>query len=179
VASRKILVIDDSKVIQRMVKDMLPAGNFEVLQALDGQAGLKMIMAQKPDLIMLDFLLPKVSGWEVFQQLEKIAKAKGKFTPLVLMSGRKEEVAEKIAEPFKYFEFIEKPFEQKKLIGAIRSAMNKSINWPGGKPEPGPSPGGDKEIAALKKQMAKMQGEINTLKKQLTQVVTLIKQKLK
>jgi DNA-binding response OmpR family regulator len=189
VASRKILVIDDSKVIQRMVKDMLPTGNFEVLQALDGEVGLKMIRAQNPDLIMLDFLLPKVSGWEVFQQLEKVAKAKGKFTPLVLMSGRKEEVVEKIAEPFEYFEFIEKPFEQKKLIVAIKSAMNKSIGWPGGvpkdgkpggvQPKPSPSSGGDAEIVALKKQIVKMQGEINTLKKQLTQVVTLIKQKLK
>lgn len=182
-ASRKILVIDDSKVIQRMVKDMLPQGNFDVLQALDGEAGLKLIRAKNPDLIMLDFLLPKVSGWEVFQQLEKFANSKGKFIPLVLMSGRKEEVAEKIAEPFEYFEFIEKPFEQKKLIHAIKSSMAKAGKWApsGGVPAAAAGGGGasDAEIKALKKQIAKMQGEINTLKKQLTQVVTLIKQKLK
>lgn len=184
-ASRKILVIDDSKVIQRMVKDMLPPGNFEVLQALDGEAGLKLIRTENPDLIMLDFLLPKVSGWEVFQQLEKFAKARGKRIPLVLMSGRKEEVTEKLSEPFKHFEFIEKPFEQKKLIAAIKSAMAKAVipidgvapvNPP--KIDAVPVAGGD-EIQALKKQLAAMQAEIDTLKKQLTQVVTLIKQKLK
>jgi len=185
VASRKILVIDDSKVIQRMVKDMLPPGNFEVLQALDGEAGLKLIRAENPDLIMLDFLLPKVSGWEVFQQLEKFAKAKEKMIPLVLMSGRKEEVTEKLPEPFEHFEFIEKPFEQKKLIAAIKSAMVKSTKWSDGVPataapaHAAAAAGGGDDIQALKKQLATMQAEINTLKKQLTQVVTLIKQKLK
>jgi len=185
VANRKILVIDDSKVIQRMVKDMLPPGNFEVLQALDGEAGLKLIRAENPDLIMLDFLLPKVSGWEVFQQLEKFAKAKGKRIPLVLMSGRKEEVTEKLSEPFKHFEFIEKPFEQKKLIAAIKSAMAKAVTPIEDAPvkppkiDVVPSDGGGDDIQALKKQLATMQAEIDTLKKQLTQVVTLIKQKLK
>ncbi len=184
-ASRKILVIDDSKTIQRMVKDMLPPGNFNVLQALDGEAGIKLIRAENPDLIMLDFLLPKVSGWEVFQQLEKLAKARGKRIPLVLMSGRKEEVTEKLSEPFKHFEFIEKPFEQKKLIAAIKSAMAKAVIPIDGvapvkppKSDVVPSGGGD-DIQALKKQMAAMQAEIDTLKKQLTQVVALIKQKLK
>lgn len=184
-ASHKILVIDDSKVIQRMVKDMLPPGNFEVLQAKDGEEGLKLIKTGHPNLIMLDFLLPKVSGFEVFQQLEKMSNAQGKMIPLVLMSGRKPEVTEKIPEPFEYFEFIEKPFQQKQLITAIKSAMAKSVKWkpPGGVPAPTTDGGGGgasaAEIKALKQQIVKMQGEINTLKKQLTQVVTLIKQKLK
>jgi len=180
VASHKILVIDDSKVIQRMVKDMLPPGNFEVLQALDGEAGLKMIKTGHPNLIMLDFLLPKVSGFEVYQQLEKMSNAQGKMIPLVLMSGRKPEVTEKIPEPFEYFEFIEKPFQQKQLITAIKSAMAKAgkrkFDGDGGGGGGGASAA---EIQALKKQIAKMQGEINTLKKQLNQVVTLIKQKLR
>ncbi len=182
-ASHKILVIDDSAVIRRMVRDMLPAGNFEVLEAKDGEQGLKQIREERPNLIMLDFLLPKVSGWEVFQQLEKISKTEGKMTPLVLMSGRKEEVAEKIAEPFNYFEFIEKPFEKKSLIEAIKTSMAKAKKWqPEGTPVPQPVPGGGAsaaEIQALKQQMAKMQAEINALKKQMSQVVTLIKTKLK
>lgn len=185
-ASHKILVIDDSAVIRRMVRDMLPAGNFEVLEAKDGEQGLKQIREERPNLIMLDFLLPKVSGWEVFQQLEKISKTEGKMTPLVLMSGRKEEVAEKIAEPFNYFEFIEKPFEKKSLIEAIKTSMAKAKKWQAeGAASPQGATGGAgggasaAEIKALKQQMAKMQAEINALKKQMTQVVTLIKTKLK
>lgn len=181
-ASQKILVIDDSKVIQRMVKDMLPP-SFDVVQALDGEEGLKQIASTKPSLIMLDFLLPKVSGWEVFQHLEKISTAQGKMTPLVLMSGRKPEVTEKIPEPFEYFEFIEKPFQQKQLISAIKVAIEKAKKF---SPHPdatvkddGHAVAVNAEIAAIKQQMAAMQNDINTLKKQLTQVVTLIKQKLK
>ncbi|GAB4303950.1 MAG: hypothetical protein Fur0025_45480 [Oscillatoriaceae cyanobacterium] len=186
-ATNKILVIDDSKVIQKMVREMLPPGNFDVLQAKDGEEGLKMIREEHPNLIMLDFLLPKVSGWEVFQELQKIAEAEGKMTPLVLMSGRKEEVAEKISEPFEYFEFIEKPFEKKSLIGAIKSAMPKAKLWhpPGGRGSStsgGAAAGGGvsaAEIMAMKKQIATMQAEIDALKKQVSQIITVVKQKLK
>jgi two-component system response regulator len=178
VASQKILVIDDSKVIQRMVKDMLPT-SFDVIQALDGEEGIKQIASTKPNLIMLDFLLPKVSGWEVFQHLEKISNAQGKMIPLVLMSGRKPEVTEKIPEPFEYFEFIEKPFQQKQLISAIKVAFEKAKKFPQPGPEPRPVHDQAAEIAKLKQQMAAMQNDINILKKQLTQIVTLIKQKLK
>lgn len=173
-ASHKILVIDDSKVIQKTVKSMLPPGNFEVLEAKDGEEGLKRIRQDKPSLIMLDFLLPKKSGWEVFQEIQ--ASSDLRSIPLVLMSGRKEEVTEKISEPFEYFEFIGKPFEKKQLIDAIKTAMAKSK-----KPRATTAPaaaGGD-DVAALKAQMAQMQKEIDTLKKQLGQILTFIKQKLK
>jgi CheY-like chemotaxis protein len=181
VASHKILVIDDSKVIQKTVKSMLPPGNFEVLEAKDGEEGLNKIRQDKPSLIMLDFLLPKKSGWEVFQEIQ--ANADLRAIPLLLMSGRKEEVTEKISEPFEYFEFIGKPFEKKQLIDAIKSAMAKAKKprvaaaVPAAVAATGTA-GGD-DVAALKAQMAQMQGEIDALKKQLNQVLTFIKQKLK
>ncbi|WP_281362079.1 response regulator [Oxynema aestuarii] len=183
--ANKILVIDDSKVIQRMVKEMLPAGNFEVLEARDGEQGLKLIRSENPNLIMLDFLLPKVSGWEVFQQLDKMSNTQGKMTPLVLMSGRKEEVTEKISEPFEFFEFIEKPFEKKSLIEAIKTSMAKAKKWKpkGGAAKAAPAGaaavGGLKEIQAIEQKMAKMQAEIDALKKQNAQILNFIKQKLK
>ena len=122
-AAHKILVIDDSRVIRNMVRDMLPPANFEVLEAADGIKGLEMIQKEKPWMIMLDFLLPRMSGFEVYETLQQSAELSR--IPLVLMSGRKEEVTSKIAEPFedKYLVFIEKPFEQKELITAIKRAM--------------------------------------------------------
>ena len=111
VASHKILVIDDSRVIRMRVRDMLPQGNFDVIEAKDGVEGMEAIRGQRPNLIMLDFLLPRMSGWEVFQEIQ--AQPDLQRIPLVLMSGRREEVTEKIQEPFEYFEFIQKPFEQK------------------------------------------------------------------
>lgn len=179
-ATHKILVIDDSRVIRMRVRDMLPQGNFEVLEAKDGVEGLNAIREQRPNLIMLDFLLPRMSGWEVFQEVQ--AQPDLQHIPLVLMSGRREEVTEKITEPFEYFEFIQKPFEQKELIEAIKSAMAKAR-----KPRPkaaataaAAAGGGDAaEIQALQAKVAKLEGEVVQLKGQISKILAFIKQKLK
>ena len=182
-ASHKILVIDDSKVIRMRVREMLPPGNFEVLEAKDGVEGLNLIRQERPNLIMLDFLLPKMSGWEVFQQIQTSRELQ--TIPLVLMSGRKEEVAEKITEPFEYFAFVEKPFEKKQLVDAIKEAMGKAKNRPvtaAPAATTSAQTGGEAssaEIEALNAKVAKMQAEIDGLKKQISQIVTLIKQKLR
>lgn len=177
-ASHKILVIDDSRVIRNMVRDMLPKGNFQVLEAKDGVEGMDCIRQERPNLIMLDFLLPRMSGYEVFQQIQSQADLQS--IPLVLMSGRREEVAEKIPEPFEFFEFIEKPFEQKELIEAIKLAMAKA-RLPRRQPAAaaaGAASAGGADVEALNAKIEKMQGEIDTLKKQLTQVLMFIKQKM-
>jgi two-component system response regulator len=183
VASHKILVIDDSRVIRNMVRDMLPKGNFQVLEAKDGVEGLNCIRQERPNLIMLDFLLPRMSGWEVFQQIQ--AHTDLQTIPLVLMSGRREEVAEKIPEPFEFFEFIEKPFEQKELIEAIKAAMAKARL-----PRPraataataasaATSTAGSGDVEALNQKIQKMQAEIDMLKKQMSQLFAFVKQKMK
>lgn len=208
-ASNKILVIDDTTVVRVKVREMLPPGNFEVLEAKDGLEGLNFIRQEKLSLIMLDFLLPKMSGWEVFQQVQ--AQPELRKIPLVIMSGRKEEVTEKIPEPFEYFEFLGKPFDQKQLINAIKLAMSKAK-----KPRTEAIPVGavaaqngavatigakngtvatasvitptttsdiesdaSAQINALNEKINQMQAEIDGLKKQLAQVVTFIKQKIK
>jgi DNA-binding response OmpR family regulator len=180
VASHKILVIDDSRVIRNMVRDMLPKGNFEVLEAKDGIEGLNLIQQEKPNLIMLDFLLPRMSGWDVFQHIQSSTELQR--IPLVVMSGRREEVAEKISEPFEFFEFIEKPFEQKELIEAIKTAMSKArLPRPqavGAASTEGAGAGSD-EVAQMKQQIATLQKEIDTLKRQMAQLLTYIKQKLR
>ncbi|WAL60012.1 response regulator [Thermocoleostomius sinensis] len=181
-ASHKILVIDDSRVIRNMVRDMLPKGNFEVLEAKDGLEGMNCIRQERPNLIMLDFLLPRMSGWEVFQQIQNQTDLQA--IPLVLMSGRREEVTEKISEPFEYFEFIEKPFEQKQLFEAIKSAMVKAkLPRPQATPAATIAPiertESSAEVQRLIQKMEKMQAEIDLLKKQMSQLLTFIKQKLK
>lgn len=184
-ATQKILVIDDSKVIRMRVKEMLPQGNVEIIEAQDGLQGLNLIRTEQPSLIMLDFLLPKMSGWEVYQEIEKSPELHS--IPLVVMSGRKEEITEKLPEPFKYFSFVGKPFEKKQLIEAIQDATKKARSRPvaatsssgGGSQSGGDTSAMEAEIQALKQQMSKMNSEIEGLKKQLVQLVGFIKQKLK
>jgi CheY-like chemotaxis protein len=215
VANSKILVIDDSRVIRKTVKDMLPEGDFEVIEAKDGVEGINLVNELHPSLIMLDFILPKMSGWEVFQQIQSHPDLQK--IPLVLMSGRREEVTNKIAEPFEFFEFVEKPFDKLSLAQAIKEAMAKAkkvrpqavtaLEVPIDRAE-------TPEIEALQERMLEMENsttqsaqewmtqltnfrkasnaeiedlqlqiesqnaEIATLKKQLAQLVILIKKKL-
>ncbi len=189
--ANKILVIDDTTVIRVKVREMLPPGNFEVLEAKDGLEGYNLILKEKVSLIMLDFILPKMSGWEVFQKIQ--ANPELKKIPLVIMSGRKEEVTEKIPEPFEYFEFLNKPFDNRQLINAIKSAMAKAAKQgrtdavtPAatttaavGATKAGTEGASAAEIQALNAKIAKMQAEIDNLKKHLTLVVRFIKQKIK
>ncbi|MBD2653248.1 MULTISPECIES: response regulator [Synechocystis] len=177
-SAHKILVIDDSKVIRMRVRDMLPQGNFEVIEAKDGLEGFNLIQSERPNLIMLDFLLPKMSGWEVFQSVQERPELRA--IPLVLMSGRKEEVLEKIPEPFEYFAFVEKPFEQRELVAAIKEAMVKAKKHAPVASVGSAVPAGDlaAEVQLLKQQVAQMHGEIDQLKKQLGQLVNFIKQRL-
>jgi CheY-like chemotaxis protein len=188
VSTHKVLVIDDSKVIRMRVKDMLPEGNFDIIEAKDGLEGFNLIRTENPNLIMLDFLLPKMSGWEVYQEIQK--QPQYRAIPLVLMSGRKEEVTDKITEPFEYFSFVEKPFDKEQLIDAIRDAMMKAKRQPQGfAPEsPGVSAGdtGGVDLAALtseieflKSKVYRLEQESEQIKKQFNQLVTFIKQKLK
>lgn len=178
-ASHKVLVIDDSAVIRNMVRDMLPKGNFDVLEAKDGVQGINLVRQERPTLIMLDFLLPRMSGWEVFQQIQEQPELRS--IPLVLMSGRKEEVTEKLHEPFEYFEFVQKPFDQRQLIEAIKAAMSKSKRRPAAVPTAAPAAAaaGGGDLLALRQQVAKLQGEVDLLKKQQAQILAFIKQKLK
>ncbi len=172
-ASHKILVIDDSRVIRMRVRDMLPAGNFELLEAKDGIEGLNLIRQERPNLIMLDFLLPRLSGWEVFQELQRSPELQ--TIPLVIMSGRKEEVTDKMQEPFEHFEFIEKPFETKQLVAAIKAAMIKSKSPRRQSPTPVVN---QREIAGLNAKIGQIQSEVNQLKQTVAQLSAIVQQKL-
>ena len=186
-SNQKILVIDDSKVIRMRVKDMLPTGNFEVIEAKDGLEGYNLIRTENPNLIMLDFLLPKMSGWEVFQEIQKNQRLR--TIPLVLMSGRKEEVTDKLPEPFEYFSFVEKPFDRDQLVDAIRDAMVKSKKQPQMETnthalaESGANSAEitamAAEIHALKTKVAKLEDNSVKMKKQIDQLINFIRQKFK
>ncbi len=181
---QKVLVIDDSRMIRMrikdMLKDMLPGENIEITEARDGLEGLEMAQSQSPDLIVLDFLLPKMSGWEVYQELQKQPDLQS--IPLVVMSGRKEEVTERIPEPFEHFSFVEKPFEPEQLVNAIKEAQANAK----GRPEPIVVAGADPaeidrlklQVADLTSQVGRLQGQVDTLGKQMGQLVAFIKKRL-
>ena len=168
-ASNKILVIDDSRVIRKTVRDMLPEGDFEIIEAKDGLEGIQFVEKEHPSLIMLDFILPKMSGWDVFQQIQ--AHPDFQKIPLVLMSGKKEEVTSKISEPFEFFEFIEKPFDRTVLADAIRVAMTKARKARPRMAElPGATPVAAELQAVSTDEFARLQAELDRSQSQFAEL---------
>ena len=125
--NHKIIIIDDSKTIRLSIENMLLSSNFEITEAKDGLEGCDLIHRENFKLIILNVLMPKMSGWEVYQEIQKHQTLK--IIPLVFISGRKEELTDKIPEPFEYFAFVEKPFCQKKLFDGMKEAMMKANKY--------------------------------------------------
>ncbi len=118
--AQKVLVIDDSIMIRKMVKSIL-AGKYEVLEANDGKTGLDIARRSNPDLILLDFVMPKYNGYQTLQAIRRFDNLKD--TPIIMISGLKEQVAEHVPEPFVGFEFLEKPFEAEVLVARIQDLL--------------------------------------------------------
>ncbi len=173
-AGHKILVIDDSRVNRARVRDMLPPGNFDVIEAKDGQEGLELIAAESPNLILLDFLIPKVTGWQVFQEIQ--SQPEFKKIPLIIMSGRKEDVTAKIPEPFDrhYFIFLEKPFEKKELMGGIKYAMELAKKRPAEGEESDKVEAGDGST-----KIQELEARVEKLESEMASLIKIVQQKLK
>ncbi len=120
VASKSVLVIDDSIMIRKMVASIL-ADQFEVLEAKDGIMGLEAARRHHPDLILLDFVMPKMDGYDTMQAIRREDDLRN--TPIIMMSGLKEQVTARIPEPFVGFDFIEKPFESEVLLDRIQKTL--------------------------------------------------------
>jgi DNA-binding response OmpR family regulator len=118
--TKTVLVIDDSIMIRKMVASIL-ADHFQVLEAKDGPTGLEVAKKHHPDLILLDFVMPKMDGYDTLQAIRREDSLKN--TPVIMMSGMKEQVTARIPEPFVDFDFIEKPFEAETLLAQIQKAL--------------------------------------------------------
>lgn len=190
----KILIVDDSKTIRMQLREMLPKGNFEISEAKDGVEGYALINQERPSLVLLDFFMPHMNGWEVLKKIK--AQPELHTIPVVVITGRKEEVLERVPDLFTHYACIEKPFEQKTLMEAVRSALAKAKSRQSTKPaEPVTSPQTDSEledIPALKAQVKKLtdavhtltdannslHSEIDLLKKQMARLSSLVRQKI-
>ena len=68
---KKILFVEDESALQKSIGDVLEQKGYEVVSALDGEVGLRLAKSEKPDLVLLDLILPKVHGFEVLKQLKE------------------------------------------------------------------------------------------------------------
>ena len=114
---KKILVVDDETELVAMVKMRLEANQYEVITAADGQEGLDTARRERPDLILLDLLLPKIDGHQVCGLLKTDTRFRA--IPIILFTARAQDSDKKMAEETGADAYITKPFEPQTLLKKI------------------------------------------------------------
>ena len=119
----KILIVDDEKDIANLLSYNLEKEGFSTVKAYDGEAALKMVKMQKPDLIILDLMLPKVNGLDVCRALRHNPETAS--LPIIMLTAKGDEVDKIIGLEIGADDYITKPFSIKELITRIRVILRR------------------------------------------------------
>ncbi len=121
--AKRILVIEDEKDLMEALALRLESNNYEVLKAYDGQEGLEKARKEKPDLIILDLMLPKMDGYKVCGLLK--SDSRYSRIPIIIFTARALESDKKMGEDLGADAYITKPFDTQTLLGKIRELIAK------------------------------------------------------
>jgi CheY-like chemotaxis protein len=121
--AKKILIIDDEKGIIKVVTSRLMANGYEVISATDGMEGLEKARNEKPDLVLLDIMMPLMSGYEVIEKLKKDDATK--FIPVIMVTAQEGlgHVTKSMSE-YGAVDFVHKPFFPDELLKKIGDALD-------------------------------------------------------
>lgn len=123
--AKRILLVDDEKDLVETVTFRLQANGYEVIPAYDGQEALEKAKKEKPDLIILDLMLPKMDGYKVCGLLK--ADARYNKIPIILFTARAQESDKKMGEETGANAYITKPFEPEALLGKIKELLKEAV----------------------------------------------------
>ncbi len=126
--ARKILLVDDEPGILTVVSNRLRSNGYDVITAKDGQEGLDIAKKEKPDLIILDLLLPKMDGYKVCALLKKDTRyAK---IPIVMFTAKAQKEDADLGEEAGADAYIVKPFDAQALLAKIQELIAQSSTQP-------------------------------------------------
>jgi DNA-binding response OmpR family regulator len=117
-----ILVVEDDPAILRGLADNLRFESYEVLTAEDGESGYKLLAEKKPDLLILDLMLPRMSGYEVCRK----ARAAGIATPIMMLTARGEEADRVLGLDLGADDYVSKPFSIRELLARVRAILRRA-----------------------------------------------------
>ncbi|MFH1681711.1 MAG: response regulator [Candidatus Eisenbacteria bacterium] len=119
---KKILVVDDEVYILHILDFSLGAEGYEVLTAADGEEALRVARTEKPDLIVLDIMMPKVDGFEACRRLK--ADPETSPIPVILLTAKGREVDRQMGMEVGADDYIVKPLSPIRLIEKIENYLN-------------------------------------------------------
>lgn len=121
---KRILIVDDEEDLVKAVSFRLELEGYDVIEAADGQAALDKVKSERPDLIVLDLMLPKINGYKVCESLK--ADASYKNIPVIMFTARAQDTDIKMSEEVGADSYITKPFEPAMLMATIKDLLKRS-----------------------------------------------------
>jgi twitching motility two-component system response regulator PilH len=115
-----ILIVDDSKTVRLTLAHMLKQGHFQTLVAEDGASGIKQALTHRPQLIIMDIMMPGINGFRATRYLKKHERTKD--IPVIMISGNKEAI-DQLVSKIGAEAFLPKPFTRGDLFRVIESVL--------------------------------------------------------
>jgi DNA-binding response OmpR family regulator len=119
----RILVIEDDPAISTGLKASLETEGYKILVVNDGEEGLNAAMNENPTLILLDIMLPSMSGLEICMKLRN----KGVVTPIIMLTARSEEADKLLGFELGADDYVTKPFSMKELLARIKAILKRRV----------------------------------------------------
>ncbi len=123
----KILIVDDEKRIVDIVKAYLEREGYEISAAYDGKAALETVSRWSPDLVILDLMLPQVSGWDVCRALRTDTAT---TIPIIILTARDDVTDKIIGLELGADDYVTKPFDPKELVSRVKAVLRRTAAKP-------------------------------------------------
>lgn len=120
----RILVVDDDRDIVRLVKSYLEKAGFQILTAYDGETALQVLKAEKPQLLILDLMLPDRDGWDVARLVRSDPQLSA--TPIIMLTARVEDNDKIVGLEIGADDYITKPFNPREVVARVRALLRRS-----------------------------------------------------
>ncbi len=117
----KILVVDDEKNIVELIKFNLVKENFKVIEAYNGIDALKLFRQEKPDLVILDIMMPGMGGLEVCRQIRKESRV-----PIIMLTAKSDEIDKVIGLELGADDYVTKPFSPRELVARVKAVLRRA-----------------------------------------------------
>lgn len=122
--NERILVVDDDKTIIEVLQGYLQQAGFAVLIAYDGETALHMLRREKPDLLVLDLMLPDRDGWDITRIIRSDETLAA--TPIIMLTARVEDTDKIVGLEMGADDYITKPFNAREVVARVRSLLRRS-----------------------------------------------------
>lgn len=123
--SKKVLLVDDEENIRQLLNFHLEKEGYVTLEAKDGEEALSMAKQEIPDLIVLDLMLPKISGLDVCKKLKSDVKTAG--IPIVMLTAKQDEIDMILGLEMGADDYISKPFSPRNLLARVKAVLRRTI----------------------------------------------------